>query len=109
MLRLSLVLMMFMGSPVQADFHNGNTLLALCNDNGSDLLWGACSGYVEAVTDVLSHGAIIAGGKTCTPENATSSQVRDIVVRFLVNHPEERHFSAESLVTKALFEAFPCT
>ena len=107
MRRLSFVFMLFMGSPAWADFNNGNTLLTICNEDNA-VFWGNCGGYIEAVSDVLSHGVAIAGRKACPPGQATGGQVRDIVVRFLVNHPEERHFSAESLVAKALSEAFPC-
>ena len=110
MLRLSLVLMLFMGSPARAgeSFFTGNTLLSLCNDNGSDVNWGRCSGYVEGISDSFSGGGNISGWKACLSGNITSDQIRDIVVRFLVNHPEKRHYAASGLVAAALEEAFPC-
>ena len=110
MLRLSLVLMILLGSPARAgvSFYDGNKLLTICNDTEGVLNLGICLGYVEAVSDVLDSGAAISGWKACSPENVTAGQVKDIVTRFLVNHPEKRHYAAHTLVARALSEAFPC-
>lgn len=108
MLRLSLVLMLFMGSPARAGdaFYTGNKLFSRCNDD--DITAIACLGYVQAVFDTLSGGDVILGWKACPPENVTGKQIKDIVVRFLVNHPEKRHYAATGLAAHALSEAFPC-
>ena len=107
MLRLSIVLMLLLGSPARAAVYSGNTLLDRCNDN-ENVSWGACLGYITAVSDVLNGGDVIAGWKACNPKNVTPGQARDIVVRWLEENPKERHYSANSLVAIALSEAFPC-
>ncbi len=41
-------------------------------------------------------------------DGVTNGQVRDVVVKYLKDHPEERHFLASILAVKALSKAFPC-
>jgi hypothetical protein len=50
----------------------------------------------------------IAGDRVCIPSEATLAQVRDVVIRYLQEHPEERHYAASSLSLRALVLAFPC-
>jgi hypothetical protein len=44
----------------------------------------------------------------CGPDQASENQVRDVVVNYLRDHPEVRHYSAASIAREALGEAFPC-
>ena len=44
----------------------------------------------------------------CLPTNATVRQVIDVVKKYLVDSPAERHYLAYSLVGTALNKAFPC-
>ena len=44
----------------------------------------------------------------CSPNNVTSGQVRDIIIKALRNHPEDRQTDAYILVVAALVEAMPC-
>lgn len=45
----------------------------------------------------------------CTPDNVTNGQMEDIVVKYLKDHPDERHMLAAILVVKAMTKAFPCS
>jgi hypothetical protein len=49
-------------------------------------------------------------GKLCVPRDkgVSQQQVRDIVVGYLRDHPELRLYSASSIASRALQEAFPC-
>jgi len=107
MLRLSLVLMLLFASPVQAGFDTGNTLYAECTKE-NPVAAGYCMGYVGGVADVMSDGTPISGWKACVPKNVTIAQIKDIVTRWLANTPQDRHYSADSLVAAALEKAFPC-
>lgn len=104
MLRLSLVLMMLLGSPARAGFYSGNELLVFCTDAEVPV----CLGYIAGVADLLNDGLILPTWKQCIPENANLGQIKDVVVRYLTDHPQDRHYSAWSLVVMGIFEAFPC-
>lgn len=86
---------------------DGNTLLQWCQSEDREDRAG-CTGYIEAVTDILQSHAVILGYQACVPTNATYVQARDVVVTALVGKPAERHFSASGLTARALSEAFPC-
>jgi hypothetical protein len=63
-------------------------------------------GYVTAVSDAIGWYAtkpVCPGGKL------DNGQVRDIVIKYLREHPERRQYSAVSLATDAIQQAFPCT
>ena len=44
----------------------------------------------------------------CIPNRVTDRQTTDVVVRYLKEHPEQRHYAAANLVAETLAEAFPC-
>ena len=44
----------------------------------------------------------------CIPDALTVGEVRNIVVRYMEEHPEELHYASIALVNNALEEAFPC-
>jgi hypothetical protein len=88
-------------------FENGNDLLEKCRQVNGSPFWSFCFGYVGGIVDEM---IMLPGGKSlaCFPQNVTSEQLREVVVRFLSDHPELRYLSASSLATFALRRAFPC-
>jgi hypothetical protein len=87
----------------------GNSLLELCESK--DVSEQAfCLGYVVGATDVdsMDGAAFPERRRSCAPDNVTNGQQRDIVVKYLKEHPEERHILAAILVVKAMAKAFPC-
>ena len=44
----------------------------------------------------------------CIPNNVTQGQVLDVIVKFLEDHPQNRHQNATVLISVALRDAFPC-
>jgi len=44
----------------------------------------------------------------CVPANSTLSQLKQIIVKYLREHPETLHVHAERLINDALNTAFPC-
>ncbi|UCD68921.1 MAG: hypothetical protein JSW48_02125 [Betaproteobacteria bacterium] len=97
--------------PVQAGFVNGHELMDAAREvekaaanqpNASFYDVGRFFGYIEAVSDVFT------GVRFCPSANVTVGQVAAIVIKWLEDHPEDRHYSADSLVKAALEEAFPC-
>jgi len=89
-------------------FFTGNTLMENCRagvqDKVANLIdFGACTGYILAVTDVLA-----ANKGVCLHAGVTMAQIRDFVVKWLEANPQKRHLAAHGLVAQAMSEAFPC-
>jgi hypothetical protein len=85
-------------------FYTGNELYGKGeSSNQNDKTFAL--GYIAGVSDVLVGDDML---KTCVPENVTVGQMRDIVIKYLKDNPEKRHFTAHSNVGVALFKAFPC-
>ena len=87
----------------------GNDLLQLC-ESKDKFEQAFCIGYVTGITDVEGFDSAIypERQRSCIAEKATSGQLSDIVVKYLKDHPEERHLQAAILVVKAMGQAFPC-
>lgn len=122
-----LILLLFTTS--NADAKTGNELLADCAaDQGTatgQMQYLLCSEYIAGVVDTwdLVGSLSIAmsaedDGKinpdklrftpVCRPDGVTVGQIVDIVVKYLENHPEERHEYAHKLVLTVLIENFKC-
>jgi hypothetical protein len=87
----------------------GNDLLESCESKGN-LEHAFCLGYIIGVTDVegMDSAVFPERRRSCVAENVSNGQVRDVVVKYLKDHPEERHLQAAILVVKAMGQAFPC-
>jgi Rap1a immunity proteins len=72
-----------------------------------------CSGYIVGVSDAI--GGFLYATKAravCLPIDATGQrgkQIRDVVVKYLKDHPELRIRLAATLVTEALLDAWDCS
>ena len=92
-------------TPSSAQFYDGNDLKRTC-DRGSDF----CNGYIIGAVDDLVMQQQVDGAKKyyCIPAGSETTQVVDIVKRYLTNNPEKRHWPASFLVTNALSETYSC-
>jgi hypothetical protein len=84
-------------------FFDGNRLHQVCE---TDIV--ACSMYILGVVDSVNVYGIANEFKNCLPDNVTRKQVADIVIKFLSETPEKRHFMAPSLIVAKVSNAFPC-
>ena len=95
----------------QATAIDGNKLFEFCEFFSARLptlpldasKGGYCVGYIQGVHDALKPARVI-----CVPDGVTGRQLGDVVKLYIGNHPENRHRSADELVTAALKEKFPC-
>lgn len=106
LLRLTFIFSVLFSSPAWAEFKNGNDLHRDCAHK-DDYIEGVCLGYVIAIADVLASNPLY-GFSACIPSNATAGQLMDVVRQWLNNNPQERHYTANSIVALALSDAFPC-
>ena len=88
-------------------FYTGNDLWSQCTSN-APFQSGFCAGFVAGIADILAADPLIIGQMVCAPLDVTTDQKRDVVKRYLEQHPERWHYAAASLVLDALAEAFPC-
>jgi hypothetical protein len=105
---------MWSGSAFAAQaFFTGDDLLHHCNGSrdgervlvGEDYYYaiGVCVGSVMGVSDTLSMS-----GTICVAQDVSASQMGDIVIKYLRDHPERRHYGASDAVEAALKNAFLC-
>jgi hypothetical protein len=96
-------------SPASADapppagiFVTGNDLWASCNSPSQVF----CAGYIAAIADILGTGKLAL--RACLPGTATLPDLIDLAKRYLAEHPDERAYTAYSVVSYALLQRFPC-
>ena len=96
----------------------GNEFLERCEKKDKvNVGWFWCTGYVEgwAESQIISS-AFAKAQKTgamkwvCFPKGGKmlNTQLVDVLVKYLNNHPEARHQKTMILAHKAFSEAFPC-
>ena len=120
MLRCLVLVLIFLSLSVrvEAGFSTGNKLLKFCtaDKNGPQ---GVCSGYIMGVVDAHDVNNDV-GGKDeyknnhlgyrwCLHKKITQGEVMDPIIAWLKVNPKKRHFTATSLISKALQESFACT
>jgi hypothetical protein len=82
--------------------YDGNRLYEMCV--AQDIVKKEyCRAYISGMTDAFNWDRFV-----CNPKHTTEGQVRDVVLNYLRDHPETRHYSAPSLARQALSQAFPC-
>ncbi|QIE54961.1 hypothetical protein G5B40_05545 [Pikeienuella piscinae] len=105
---------------------DGNELYETCTDE-NPVLAAFCVGYIIGYVEGSPWGAFVVLNRlapkddnavanalareflgSCPPENASNSQLTDVVKKYLEEHPETRHESARTLIWQAFSEAFPC-
>lgn len=88
--------------PARADWMSGNELHETCA-SGSAVDKALCLSYVMGVLDGLRFLDL----PLKTPVGATGGQVRDVVSKYLADHPETREQPARVLVKSAVVDAWP--
>jgi len=84
-------------------FDDGNKLYGYCGASNSSDDKVFCAGYVAGISDALQGEK-----RMCMPVEATVEQAVDVIMNFLRDHPEQRHYTAWSISREALGHAFPC-
>jgi hypothetical protein len=98
---------------VETNFASGNDLLNVCGNKtllAEDTVSiavmksfenGACLGYLRGVADTAEIW------KLTDLRGTTGQQLKDVIVKYLNEHPESRHYSPAYLTLKAVSAAFP--
>lgn len=67
-----------------------------------------CQGYITAIADEMSGGFEFRKFRACIPKDTTVGQMRQVVSKWLGDHPKYHQDPGAGLVAEALSEAFPC-
>lgn len=95
----SLGILMTTASDAQAS--NGIEIERWCENDSAVAL-----AYIDGVTD--AYATVGPPIDYCPPKGATYGEVRDVVCKWVKNHPEERQKAGALLVPVALSKAWPC-
>lgn len=86
----------------------GNDFMSRCADEAGQYDQGYCLGFLVAITEG-EEGFLKKEDRTfCLPDDVSKGQVRRLVHKYLVDHPESTHHTAGALAVDALTAAFPC-
>ena len=97
---------------------SGNDLLRMCQADLGDPNRSNCIAYIDGVVDLI--GALQANISSadrksmwkftaiCLPIEADAGQIRDVVVKYLVENPAERNRSAAAIIIPVLIQAWRC-
>ena len=92
---------------------SGNNIFSLCqkydrNHANADTV--GCMMYILGAADVLmlNDDTETTMQSPCPSAGVTEQQIAEVVVKWLSDHPEQRHLPAPYIVMTALNEAFPC-
>ena len=88
--------------------YSGNDLLRACTDK-ENVATALCLGYINGVRDGAVFASLSLGTKQVfeISERVEPGTLRDVVVKYLKEHPESRRILAAAVVYRALKETFP--
>jgi hypothetical protein len=94
-------------------FKDGNTLYSECASPADSLSHLMCLSYLQGVADADAGLLGVRSGTTadphwCAPDRVTVGQAVDVIVRYLRDNPQFRHYPAAGLVAEALSQTWPC-
>jgi|KBSSwiStaDraftv2_1062776.scaffolds.fasta_scaffold2383280_1 hypothetical protein len=99
-------------TPAAADFWDGNQLFAECRTSSDSPTYyqsaSNCRSYITGVFDDFMLQRVVSGkSEDCVIGNITAGQLRDVVDRYLYEHPQTRAMPASFLTRMAIIDAWP--
>lgn len=92
----------------EANFRSANFWQPLCESNDQGLQ-NTCLSYIAGFRDGLGMGQLFgAMAMICTPPEVTNGQLRQMLVKFMRDHPERLHEDLWVLLASVQAGAFPC-
>ncbi|WP_413465085.1 Rap1a/Tai family immunity protein [Novosphingobium profundi] len=108
---VSMALLCSLTQPVSAQMRiaTGNNLFGLCtsSDNAAR---SYCNGYIRGASEFIVMQATIRHRDPeyfCVRDTVTNDQMRDIVIKYVRENPEQRDTFAFYLVQLAIYDEFP--
>jgi len=100
-------LMVLMPMQADAEFHTGESLLDNITecDKKDQTMCAYVYGYVVGVNDAYEDTDSM---PKCAPDNLKKGKLKEVVKKWLNDHPERLHEPAAPSVLTAINEAWPC-
>jgi len=98
--------LLFTATTANAHFLTGNDLYRMCRGNIDEQ--EQCLGYVEGVSDGINVVRAGSGEPPCVRPGVEAGQIRDVVVRYLEDNPQDRDGNAWGLAAAAVGRAWNC-
>ena len=101
-------------SQAEGIYYSGSLLLKYCTSETQQMSaqqlvdFGFCGGFISAVIGASRCGADIYGFSSEVPKTLTVDDLKVVVLKWLIQHPEKLQTAAEGLVAQALNDSFPC-
>jgi hypothetical protein len=107
-LLLTAALLLPMTAQAAPSFFTGNTLHSACSvavgqSAANQMIYGECRGYIIGVSD-----AFLTKHDECAPSTVNTNQLIDLVSDYLEEFPQDRHYSAASIIEGVLEMTFDC-
>ncbi|MRG54208.1 hypothetical protein GF108_01245 [Phyllobacterium sp. SYP-B3895] len=102
----TVIALSYLSGSAEAGFYDGNEVYARCTSAEANReTW--CLGYVAGVADTYqTHLKVLSNGRRCFPKGSTLGQLKDVFIRYLLDHPEDRHWDADGLAMLSFRDAF---
>jgi hypothetical protein len=110
---LCLVLAIASGLPVsppaRAYFLDGDELMNHCSINVADDRFdpAICVTYIMGAYDAFMFQRLVRNQPRCTPSTLTAGKLREVVVEYLRDNPDNRAMDASALVWNAIIAEWP--
>jgi len=96
-------------SPARAYFLDGDELMNHCSINVADGRFdpAICVTYIMGAHDAFMFQRLVRNQPRCTPRNLTAGRLREVVVDYLQDNPDNRVMDASALVWNAIIAEWP--
>ena len=96
-------------APASANFMDGDELMNDCSARIADERFdpAVCVAYIMGAHDAFMFQRLIRNQPRCTPRTLTVGQLREVVVAYLQDHPDNRGMDASALVWNAIIAEWP--
>jgi len=96
-------------SPAGAYFLDGDELTNHCSITTADERFdpAICVTYIMGAYDAYMFQRLARNQPRCTPRTLTAGQLREVVLAYLLAHPDNRQMDASALVWNAIIDKWP--
>jgi len=96
-------------SPARAYFLDGDELMNHCSVNIPDERFdpAICVTYIMGAYDAYMFQRLVRNQPRCAPPTLTAGPLREVVVEYLEDHPDNRGMDASALVWNAIIAEWP--
>lgn len=96
-------------APASAYFLDGDELMNHCSATIADERFdpAVCVTYIMGAHDAFMFQRLIRNQPRCTPRNLTAGRLREAVVEYLQDNPDNRTMDASALVWNAIIAKWP--